>query len=135
MRKNKSPVEQPVIFADSPPAQPAQPDWRYSPKPPAIDPATGEPITGVAEDWRLDPAEWPWRLIRCSNCSDLIGTRNPTKRDICEGCAYRIRDDFYEARRAQIRRSENRLVNPFISNDPFHEGASLPSVGGPSRRR
>jgi hypothetical protein len=138
MRKNKPPVEQPqpVIFADSPPAQPAQvEDWRYAPKPPAIDPATGEPITGVAEDWRMDPATLPWFVMRCSHCNDAMATRS-LKRDVCERCGYEIRDAFYEARRAQIRRAENQLVNPFTSRDPLHElGGSLPSVGGPSRRR
>jgi hypothetical protein len=133
MRQNKSPVEQPVIFADSPPAQPAQPDWRYAPKPPTTDPATGEPITGVAEDWRMDPATLPWLVMRCSHCNDAMATRS-LKRDVCERCGYEIREAFYEARRTQIRRSENRLVNPFLSNDPLHEVGSLPSVGGPSKR-
>jgi hypothetical protein len=131
MRKSKAPDH--VTLADSSPAQPAQ-DWRYAPKPPAIDPESGDPVVGIAEDWNRDPPTLPWLIIRCHACNDPIATRS-LKRDICERCAYRIRDDFYENRRAQIRRSENRLVNPFASNDPLHEVGSLPSVGGPSRRR
>jgi hypothetical protein len=133
MRKSKAPDHH-VMLADSAPAQPAQvEDWRYAPTPPAVDPETGDPVNGIAEDWNQDQPTLPWLIIRCHNCNDPIATRS-LKRDVCESCAYRIRDDFYENRRAQIRRSENRLVNPFTSNDPFHElGGSLPSVGGPKR--
>jgi hypothetical protein len=133
MRKSKAPDH--VTLADSSPAQPAQVEyWRYAPKPPAIDPESGDPVNGIAEDWNQDPPTLPWLIIRCHNCNDTIATRS-VKRDVCESCAYRIRDDFYENRRAQIRRSENRLVNPFASNDLLNElDGSLPSVSSPAKR-
>jgi hypothetical protein len=135
MRKKKLPIEQPVMLADPALAQPAYvEDWRYAETRPTIDPETGDPVTGIAEDWKQDPPTLPWQLIRCHGCNDLIATRNPEKRDTCESCCYRIRDQYYEAQRASIRRSENRLVNPFRSVDELHElGGSLPSLSGPKR--
>jgi hypothetical protein len=135
MRKKK-PIEQPVMLADPAPAQPAYvEDWRYSPTRPTIDPESGDPVTGIAEDWQLDSADLPWQLIRCHGCNDLIATRNPEKRDTCESCCYRIRDEFYEARRSQIRQAGDRLVNPFRSGDELHElGGSLPSISGGKRK-
>jgi hypothetical protein len=124
MRKNRSPAEQPATLADPPPAQPAQvEDWRYAPTPPTTDPESGDPVNGIAEDWNQDPPTLPWLIIRCHNCTDLIATRS-LKRDVCEGCAYRIRDDFYENRRAQIRRSENRLVTLFRAGTFFRNWAA-----------
>lgn len=138
MRRKKSSVEQ-VILAEPTPEQPVAiapvPDWRFSPTPPSINPESGERITGVAEDWRRDDPSLPWLLIRCDyGCRDLIATRS-LKRDVCESCAYRIRDEFYERRQADIRRATDQLVNPFLSRDPFKEVGSLPSLSGPSKRR
>ena len=142
MRRKKTIVEQHAIPAEPLSEQPIAiapaPDWRYSPTPPIFDGDTGERITGgVAEDWRRDDPSLPWLIIRCEyGCRDLIATRNP-RRDICERCercAYRIRDEFYERQRTQIRRNTGRLLNPFASTNIFNEGASLPSPGGPRRR-
>jgi hypothetical protein len=108
--------------------------WRYSLTPPVIDPESGERVTEIAEDWRRDSAELPWQIVRCCQCLDLMATRDPKKHDCCESCGYRIRDEFYERRKSDIRRATDQLVNPFLSRDPFREGVSFPSVG-PSRRR
>lgn len=137
MRKKKMPVEPPTILADPPPEQPIEPapadDWRYSAEPPRFD-AEGQRVTEIAEDWRRDSAELPWQIVRCCQCLDLMATRDPKKHDCCESCGYRIRDEFYERRKSDIRRATDQLVNPFLSRDPFREGVSFPSVG-PSRRR
>ena len=83
----------------------------------------------------MDPATLPWFVMRCSHCNDAMATRS-LKHDVCESCGYRIRDEFWEAQRARIRRVENSIVNPFTSNDPFHElGGSLPSVKPSGRMR
>jgi hypothetical protein len=80
-----------------------------------------------AMDWQLD--EGPWQNVRCRECNMPMYTRNPAKRDVCEDCMWIIMDKLQEFNRAQIKRSENRLVDPFRSNDPFRElGGSLPSV-------
>jgi hypothetical protein len=132
----KSTVEQftPAIAAAPLPAQPALSDpWRYSPTPPTMDPSTGEPVTGVAEDWRMDAPTLPWSIMRCLHCNDAMATRS-LKHDVCERCGYEIREAYHEARRASIGRVENRLVNPFISRDSLNElGGSLPSLSGPKR--
>jgi len=124
------------FLAEPPPEPPAPLDaWRYSPEPPTFDPESGERITGVAEDWQRDDASLPWQIVRCHHCNDPIATRDPQRHDTCDSCGYRIRDEFYERRKSDIRRASNRLINPFASSgDLFHEVGSLPSLS-PSRRR
>jgi hypothetical protein len=137
MGRKKALVEQQAILADPLPEKPIAiaptPDWRFSLTPPLFDGDTGERVTEVAEDWRRDSAELPWQVVRCCQCQDLMATRDPKLHDCCESCGYRIRQDFYERRQADIRRATDKLINPFASRDIFAEGASLPSVG-PSKR-
>lgn len=136
MRRKKVPVERHAVpveppFIEQPVAPPDA--WRYSELPPTTDPETGERVTEVAEDWRRDSVELPWEIVRCCQCLDLMATRDPKLHDCCESCGYRIRQAFYERRQADIRRATDKLVNPFLSRDPFREVGSLPPVGGPKR--
>jgi hypothetical protein len=133
-KKSVKPLAPEFAVYEALPAQPSPVEaWRYSPTPPTIDPETGEHV-GLAEDWKMDPATLPWMIIRCDfGCRDLIATRS-LKRDICESCAYRIRDAAHERDIARNHRVSNRIVNPFASHDEFREmGGSLPSVSGPKR--
>jgi hypothetical protein len=136
MPKKKTNLQQPLSPVVSDPSEQVSPfdTWRYSPEPPIFDPESGERITGVAEDWRRDDPSLPWLIIRCHLCNDAIATRS-LKRDVCESCGYRIRDDFYEHQRARIRRVTDRLVNPFRSVNPFNElDGSLPPLDSPSKQ-
>ena len=125
-----SDTQQPILV------EPPVDDWRYSPEPPRFD-GEGQRVTEIAEDWRRDSATLPWQVVRCCQCQDLMATRDPKKHDCCESCGYRIRQDFFERRQADIRRATDRLVNPFASGDVMHElsGSLPPIVSSPTRRQ
>src|SRR5262245_24985400 len=52
--------------------------------------------------------------VRCTNCNDPMWTRNPTKEDLCEECAYFLRQEVGLAEMRRMTTESSKPWNPFL---------------------